>query len=223
MMRKKVVLFDFDGTIAATVQAGIDVFNEMAREQGFSEVTPDNIPMLREKGVRQAAQELGIPRLKIPMVVSRLRKGVQSRIAAIAPMPGMKQILLALKKSGCELGIVTSNSKRNVLAFLKNNQLEIFDYINAGSGVFYKARAIRHTVESNGLEDHEIIFVGDEIRDVVAARKNKITVIAVAWETNSKKGLEEAGADFVAGTPEELAALLADFSEMTSEEMEYSI
>lgn len=213
-MRKKVALFDFDGTIAESVQAGVDAFNVMAREFGFVEITPENISILREKSARQAAQELGIPRLKIPMVVSRLRKGVKERIATIAPMPGMKSIVLALKKSGCELGIVTSNSKRNVLAFLKNNHMEIFDYIHAGSGIFYKARAIKNTILNNNLEDHEIIFIGDEIRDVVAARKNNIPVIGVTWGTNSRKGLEEANADFVVDAPEELAALLADFAEM---------
>ena len=135
-MHKKVALFDFDGTIAASVKVGVAVFNEMAREYGFSEITPENIPALREKGARQVARELGIPRLKIPMVVRRLRKGLKKRIATVKPVAGIKPILFALKKNGCELGIVTSNSKANVLTFLKKNKLEIFDYIRAGTRNF---------------------------------------------------------------------------------------
>jgi len=215
-MRKKVALFDFDGTIAASVQAGVSVFNEMARKHGFLEITPEKIPALREKGARQAARELRIPRLKIPMVVRRLRKGVKNQISMIAPVEGVKPILVALKKNGCELGIVTSNSKANVRAFLRNNKLEIFDYINAGSGIFYKAAAIGKTVARHRLKGHEIIFVGDEIRDVIAARKNKMTIVAVTWGANSRKGLEKENADFIVDTVEELAAILMDFCEMSA-------
>jgi phosphoglycolate phosphatase len=213
-MRKKVALFDFDGTIAASIHTGVEIFNEMAREQGFLEITPEKIPALREKGAREAARELGIPHLKIPMVVRRLRKGLKTHIATVAPVAGIKPILVALKKNGCELGIVTSNSKANVRAFLRNNKLEIFDYIRTSSGIFYKAAAIRRTVARHRLTSHEIIFVGDEIRDVIAARKNKMTVVAVTWGANSKKGLEKENADFIVDTAEELAAILLDFCEM---------
>lgn len=213
-MRKKVALFDFDGTIAASVGVGVTIFNKMAREHGFLEITPEKISALREKGARQAARELEIPRLKIPMVVRRLRKGLKMHIATVALVAGIKPILIALKKNGCELGIVTSNSKVNVRAFLKKNKLEIFDYIRAGSGVFYKAGAIRRTVARHRLKGYETIYVGDEIRDVIAARKNKMTVIAVTWGTNSRKGLEGENADFVVDTADELAALLMDFCEM---------
>ena len=213
-MRKKVALFDFDGTIASSMYIGVAIFNKMAREHGFSEITPEKIPALREKGARQVARELGIPRLKIPMVVRRLRKGLKARIATVPPVAGIKPILVALKKNGCELGIVTSNSKVNVRAFLRKNKLEIFDYIRAGSGVFYKAGAIRRTVARHRLKGHETIYIGDEIRDVIAARKNNMTVIAVTWGTNSRKGLERENADFIVDTADELAAILADFCEM---------
>lgn len=213
-MPKKLVLFDFDGTIAASVRAGVTIYNKIAREYGFSEITADKIPALREKGARQVAKELGIPKLKIPMIASRLRKGLKLRIAKVKPMPGVKSILLSLKKRGCELGIVTSNSKTNVRTFLKKNKLEIFDYIHAGTKIFHKATAIKKTVSHYHLKDREMIFVGDEIRDVIAARKNKMTVIAVTWGTNSRKGLERENADFVVDAPDELAAILSDFCEM---------
>lgn len=213
-MRKKLVLFDFDGTIAASVRAGVTIYNKIAREYGFLEITPENIPALREKGARQVAKELCVPKLKIPMIATRLHKGLKLRIAKVKPVPGMKAVLLSLKKRGCELGIVTSNSKTNVRVFLKKNKLEIFDYIRAGVKTFHKASAIRKTVSHYHLKDREMIFVGDEIRDVLAAKKNKMTVIGVTWGINSRKGLEKENADFVVDTADELAAILSDFCEM---------
>ena len=213
-MHKKLALFDFDGTIAASVGVGVSIFNKMAREHGFSEITPEKVPMLRESGARQVARELGIPHMKIPMVVRRLRKELKEHINTVPPVAGIKPILIALKKNGCELGIVTSNSKANVKAFLKKNKLEFFDYIRAGSGVFYKASAIRKTIAHHRLDGHEPIFIGDEIRDVIAAKKNNMTVIAVTWGTNSRSGLEKENADFIVDTIEELGTILLDFCEV---------
>jgi phosphoglycolate phosphatase len=211
-MHKKVVLFDFDGTIAATVDAGIIIFNQLAQKYGFGEITPENIPDLRGKGVRYLIKELHVPRLRVPMIVNRLRKGVKSQIAAVGMIADIKPILVKLKENGCEIGIVTSNIEENVLAFLENNDLELFDHVHAGSGIFYKAGAIRKTIKRNNLKGCDIIFVGDEIRDVVAAKRNKLRTIGVTWGLNSRKGLEEAGADFVVDNIEELSKILTAFS-----------
>ena len=210
----KVVLFDFDGTIAATIEAGVEIFNTIAREHGFVEITKENIPALRAKGAREAAHELHIPSLMLPIVVNKIRNGIKSRIPELAIVSGIKEAIVSLKKNGWELGIVTSNSKENILAFLKHNDFEIFDYINAGSSIFYKASAIRKIISENNLSDRKIVFVGDEIRDVIAAKKNNITAIGVTWGINSRAGFEKENADFIVDTVEELTKILSDFCEV---------
>jgi len=209
---KKVILFDFDGTIAPTIAVGVSVFNELAREHGFLEITPKNAVDLRKKGPWQVMQALHIPKMKVPLVVARLRKGVQLKIGALAVGEDMRKVLLTLKQKGYGLGIVTSSSKANVLEFLKKNQLEIFDYIEAGSGLFFKARAIKKVIARHHLQKTDIAFVGDEIRDVAAARKNNITAVAVVWGANSREGLASEHPDFIADTPPALATILSRVS-----------
>lgn len=213
-MSKKVVFFDFDGTIAETIYAGVFIYNNIAREYGFHEITEDMIPTLREKSPHQIVKELGIPHFKIPVVAKRLKKEIREIILTINPIPGISDVILFLKKRGCKIGIITSNSKSNVNMFLKKNKINIFDFINANSGIFYKASAIRKTISRYELEDYEKIFIGDEIRDVLAAKKNKVTVIGVTWGANSKLGLENNNADFVVDTIEELKSILSDFCDM---------
>lgn len=203
----KAILFDFDGTIADTVDAGIAAFNALARERGFVEITPENASELRMKSPRGAMKALAVPLLRVPLVLRTLRSGVQLALPGLQPVAGMRAAILALRDRGYQLGIVTSNSEENVRAFLANNQLEVFDFIQAGTGLFNKARKIKRLAAREGLKKDETVFVGDEIRDITAARRNGMAAVAVTWGINSREGLVAAGADYIVDTAEELVSL----------------
>ncbi len=205
---KKTILFDFDGTIADSVSAGVSAFNDLARRYGFMEITSENAGELRANGPRAAIRALDVPLLKVPLVLRALRNGVRLALPTLPPAEGVRSAILSLKERGFRLGIVTSNSEENVRVFLENNQMEIFDFIQAGTGLFNKGTKIKKLIAREGLKKDEIVFVGDEIRDIEAARKNNLTAIAVTWGLNSREGLEAARPDFVVGTAVELVALL---------------
>jgi phosphoglycolate phosphatase len=204
----KTILFDFDGTIANTIPAGVLAFNELARKYGFTELTTENGEMLRGKGARAAMKALSVPIYRVPTVLRGLRNGIHLALPGVRTIDGMHAVLMALKEKGYQLGIVTSNSAENVRQFLKDNQLEYFDYLRAGAGLFGKARAIKRLVTREKLKKHELVFIGDEIRDIEAAKKNEMVAIGVTWGINSRAGLESANADFVVDTAAELAKLL---------------
>jgi phosphoglycolate phosphatase-like HAD superfamily hydrolase len=206
---KKAIFFDFDGTIADTAETGVSIFNAMAREYGFFEITEANRAVLRDKGPREVMRILEIPAYRVPTVVRGLRNGIREVIPTLRVMDGMAEALTELKRRGYFLGIVTSNLKRNVRQFLRHNHIDFFDYIRAGSGVFRKTYAIRMALFVNNLEKSEVMFVGDEIRDVEAARKVEVTVAAVTWGINSRQGLLGANPDFVVDSAEELLKLLS--------------
>lgn len=92
-------------------------------------------------------------------------------------------------------------------AFLSNNQADFFDFIQAGTGIFNKASKIKKLAAREKLKKDETVFIGDEIRDIEAARKSGLVAIAVTWGLNSREGLIAAGADYIADTAAELEAL----------------
>ncbi len=208
-VNKKAIFFDFDGTIADTAGTGVSIFNAMAREYGFLEITSDNEATLRDKSPREVMWELKIPVYRASTVVRGLRNGIREAIPTIKVVDGMAEMLVELKRRGYFLGVVTSNSKRNVNQFFRHNRIDFFDYIRAGSGIFRKTYAIRMALLINDLRKSEVAFVGDEIRDVEAARKVGVTVVAVTWGLNSRQGLAGANPDFLVDTAEELSNLLA--------------
>lgn len=211
-MNKKAILFDFDGTIADTVGSGVAAFNAIAEEHGFLPITPENQGTLRDKGPREVMKALGIPAYKVPIVVRGLRSGIREAIPTLRVLDGMAVALKELRQRGYFLGIITSNSKRNVKRFLRANQLDFFDYIRAGSGIFRKTYAIRVALLLNGLKKDDVAFIGDEIRDIEAARKVGIAAVAVTWGINSKEGLLRANPDFIVNTADDLIRLFSQGS-----------
>lgn len=203
----KTILFDFDGTLADTVGAGVSAFNQLAQRYGFVEITADNAEALRAKGPRAAMKALAVPVLRVPTVLRFLRSDLRSALPTLGFTDGMRAIVLALKEKGYQLGIVTSNSEENVRAFLASNDAEVFDFIQAGTGLFNKSIKIKRLIVREGLKKDEIVFVGDEIRDIEAARKTGMTSVAVTWGLNSREGLVAAEPDFMVDTAEELIGL----------------
>jgi phosphoglycolate phosphatase len=208
-MDKKTLLFDFDGTIAATVEPGVVIFNQLADRYGFGRITPENTDYLRSKGPRAAMKELSIPTLRAPLVLRKLRKGIKHELPNLKPVLTMGSVLTELKRRGYRLGIVTSNSEENVRGFLSKNGIDFFDVIQAGSSLFRKAAAMKKAMNGNQIEKSDVVFVGDEIRDMEAARKNHIHAIAVTWGTNSREGLAETNPDVIIDNPEELLKMFS--------------
>jgi len=53
---------------------------------------------------------------------------------------GIKETIEEMIKKGIVVGILTSNSQKNVEEFLKNNNLDGFKFIFTGSSIFGKAK-----------------------------------------------------------------------------------
>jgi HAD superfamily hydrolase (TIGR01509 family) len=122
--------------------------------------------------------------------------------------PGIKEVLLELKKRGFQLGIITSNSRENVLASLAKNGLQdTFTFIYSGS-TFGKHKVINKWLRIENINPQEVVYVGDEIRDIDAAKKTGIKVIAVAWGFNSQEALAAQNPNFLIERPQELIEII---------------
>ena len=207
-MTPKAILFDFDGTIADTVKAGVVIFNNLAHKYGFREITEENKDMLRAKGPREVMKELNISMLRVPTVLRALRSGIKDELPTLSAYDGIRSVTLTLKEKGYQLGIVTSNSDENVRSFLKHNDMECFDWLQTGAGIFSKATAIKKLIVRENLQNYQLAFVGDEIRDAEAAKKNGILAVSVTWGLNSHAGLLRANPGHIVDNADELLNLL---------------
>jgi phosphoglycolate phosphatase len=204
----KLLLFDFDGTIADTLRNGLEILNEMAAEFGYRPLLGDDVEVARNMTTRQLIRYLGISTTRLPMISLRGVKLLHSRIHQIHPIPGIPELLYQLRDEKIPMGILTSNSEENVCAFLQRHHLEVFSFIRSSSRLFGKAHEIRAILRNNKLSAKEVIFIGDETRDVEAAHRTKVPIVAVGWGYNSRKVLEAQKPQATIEHPKELLKLL---------------
>ncbi len=204
----RVLVFDFDGTIADTFWQGLEILNKMAPEFGFRPLTEADLPKARDMTTRQLMRFLGIPSRKLPTIGRRGVKELRARIGEVQPLSGMPEVLRALHARGLRLGIVTSNSEENVGIFLRNHDLEIFDFVRSSSRLLGKAREIRQAMKQQGFGVAETLYVGDETRDIEACKRAGLHCVAVTWGYNSGKVLGAQSPHAMVDRPEELLELI---------------
>ena len=209
-MTNKVIVFDFDGTIADTYQAIVDITNDLSSEFGYQPIDEEELLLLKNLSSKEIVKRAEISLFKIPFLVKRVQKELGGQIADLSPIKGIESVLLELKQRNYVLGIVTSNVRENVTLFLQKNNLEyLFDFIYSGTNIFGKHRIINELVRKRKLNKTDVIYVGDETRDIRSARKSGINVIAVGWGFNSQEILAEYKPDFLAVKPTELLEAIA--------------
>ncbi|MBL1209444.1 HAD hydrolase-like protein [Geminocystis sp. GBBB08] len=207
-MIEKVLIFDFDGTLADSRLTLVKIANELADEFGYEKVTEDEMIRLSKLSSKDIFLQSPIPAYKIPFLLRRVKKELNQHIANLKPFSGIKEALINLKKQGFTHGIVTSNLENNVLDFLKNNELECyFDFIYSANTLFGKNKVINKLIKKHQLLIDTIFYVGDETRDIEAAQKSKIKVIAVTWGFNSADVLAEYNPDFLIDKPQQLSEI----------------
>ena len=207
-MQNPVLIFDFDGTIADTFHAIVNISNRLADEFQFNKLTPDAAEKMKDNTLKETIRQLNVPFLKIPVIVGRAKDELLKEIAQIEPVPGLTEILLKFKELEIKMGILTSNSAQNVANFLKNHNLDLFAFVNTSSKIWSKNHNLQKMIESYDLKIDDVIYIGDEARDIDAARKLGIRVAAVTWGYNSAKALSAHKPDFLITRPEELLSLL---------------
>ena len=210
----KVIIFDFDGTLADTIDILLSITNRLSAELGFKSATKEQIAQLRNLTSWQLLKYSGISIFKFPLLIRRLKAELRSEIPNIQLFAGIKEVLLELKKLGFQLGIITSNSRENVLASLETNGVQdTFTFIYSGS-TFGKHKVINSWLKTEHINPKQVVYVGDEIRDIEAARKTGIKVIAVAWGFNSQEALAANNPDFLIKRPQELIEIMSNLWEV---------
>jgi phosphoglycolate phosphatase len=206
----KVIIFDFDGTLADTIDILLSITNRLSAEFGFKSATKEELAQLSNLTSWQILRYSGISIFKFPLLIRKLKAELRCEIPNIQLFPGIKEVLLELKKLGFQLGIITSNSRENVLASLEKNGLQgTFTFIYSGS-IFGKHKVIEKWLKKEHINPEEVIYVGDETRDIDAAKKTGIKIIAVSWGFNSQEALAAQNPDFLIGRPQELIEIMSN-------------
>jgi len=204
-MSVKVIIFDFDGTLADTFDAVVRISNRLANEFGYKPAAPADVAKIRSLSSREIIKQSGVSLFKIPFLLKRLKADLHYEIPQLSPVVGIQEALIKLNHKGNRLGILTSNSEENVRLFLNKHEMAgLFSFIDSETKLFSKHKVLRKFLQKNFLTSEEVIYVGDETRDIEAARKINMKAIAVSWGFNSKEALAAQNPEFLIHKPNEL-------------------
>jgi phosphoglycolate phosphatase len=203
-----VLLFDFDGTIADTLEPAMAIGKRIADEFGIRQLTNEEIVHFRNSTLRQTVRELKIPLHKIPSMVLRIRQEIHENLAAMRPITGIEAVLKKIRPQCERIGIVTANSEENVRWFLRKYDLDFFDFGAYSSAIFGKVSKLRGLIHKHHLDREQILYFGDTIGDIEACRRAGIMVAAVTWGYNTKEALMAANPDYLVTTPEAILEII---------------
>ncbi len=180
-MRYKLVIFDFDGTLADSFPWFLSVFNEVADRFGFRRITDDEVEDVRGLGSRQILKHFDVPLWKLPMIARHMRKLIASDAHEIFLFEGVDRMLRELAARNVQLAIVSSNSEATIRRILGPDNAARIAYYECGASLFGKPALIRRVLKRSGVPREAALYVGDEVRDIEAAKAERVAAGAVSW------------------------------------------
>ncbi len=203
-MTYKCIIFDFDGTLADSENAMVEIYNKLALKYGYKTITSSDVENFKSMPITSILSNLQIPYKKMFPLLKEGQKIFLTYSNYIKPYEEeLKEILETLKNNTTHMGIISSNSKVNIKNFLKNHNIEFMDFI-ISSPLFSKEFKIQKILKKYKLNPSEVLYIGDEARDIVSSKKAKIKTCGVSWGYNTTEMLNKEEPDYLINTLSEL-------------------
>lgn len=200
----RLAILDFDGTLADSWPWLLGALDDTAARFGLARITSAEAEALRGKDSRAALRTLGVPAWKLPRIGAHLR-----RLAAEAPPPplfaGIPDMLRRLAAAGVTLAIASSNSAAQIRRALGPELEALIAHFAVEASLFGKAARFRRILRASAIPASHAIAIGDEVRDIEAARAAGIAAGAVGWGYAWPSLLERHAPDVLFATPDAIA------------------
>lgn len=202
------VIFDFDGTLSDSGEWFLSIIDDLAERFRFRRIDRDEIESLRRRPTREVIKHLGIPSWKLPIIARHVQARFGRSAADIQLFDGVCAMLKTLSDAGGRMILCSSNGEANVRAVLGREDAARFEAYFCGSGLFGKARKFRRAIKASGVAARDILAIGDETRDVNAAREVGLVAGVVLWGYANPETLLAMKPDVAFATPAEIVAYL---------------
>lgn len=201
---KKIVILDFDGTIADTRPVILNTFHRTLDAMNLPQHSDDEI-----------AATIGLPLLKAFPTLEPMNKEMAAVCTATyrrifedvnaeigVPMfPHVADTLKQMHDKGCILTIATSRGYKSAAEFIRNFHLDdIITFIIAAEDVKHAkpdAEPVEKTLKHYELKPEDAVVIGDTHFDILMGRNAGCATIGVTYGNGSRESLVEAGADYV--------------------------
>lgn len=205
------IIFDFDGVLADTLNDLVQFGQDVCDELGINHVVnKDDLSNLESMSFASFGRACEIPEHLVDEFVQKCLKRFAEKKSPPAIFNGLSHIIrhFAIHNT---IAIITTNSSQNVNAFLSEHGLD--GYVHAVYGVDIpgsKAQkiSIARNQFSAGAMRESVFMVGDSLSDIMAAKEASATSIAVTWGHQSLERLLRGDPDYVVRFPQDLIEVI---------------
>ena len=204
-MRYKLVIFDYDGTLADTRGPIVAAKQETMLALGLpvldEEACASTIGLTAEMAFRETYPDL--PDETIRKCVDLYRTNFAKLMETAVPplFPGVTDVLKRIAASGMTLSIASSRQDRMLIELLKKQDLyRFFPYILGGNDtprLKPHPDAVIRTVTDLHVRPEEALVVGDMPYDILMGSRAGAATCGVTYGNASREKLLEAGADHI--------------------------
>jgi phosphoglycolate phosphatase len=197
------VIFDFDGTIADSFSVFTETLEEVIKRP--TPLTAEEIEELRGLSTREVITKLGVKKWQLPMIAINGRRGVTQKMGSVDVFEGISEAINELTAADYKLFIFSSSSQEAIRALLgRCSLLDSFGDIYSGSSITGKAKGLRRLMKKERLTASECVYVGDETRDIEAAKQLGLKSAAVEWGYSTPESLQTYEPDVLIAHPADL-------------------
>lgn len=205
-MSSRVLMFDFDGVIADSLDAYYPVFAASCQDLGFTgpasvEAFLDVFDTNAVKGLLRA----GVPFYKLKQLGQTLAPRVAELNRSVAPFPGMAALVTALARHS-PVYVVTSNVTAATESFLADHGIAGLQGVIGADREASKVKKIRRIRKRH--PQAEPWYIGDTRGDILEGRAARAITVAVTWGWHDRARLEIGAPDHLVDSVPALAALL---------------
>ncbi len=204
----KHIIFDFDGTLADSTAVFASAWNTLAQKYKFKGIELKEIDTLKKLSISERSKLFDFPMYKLPMILPQFYKLYRQSLNEVHLFEGMKEVLLEIDKRGYKILIISSNSKDNILEFLKMNGIHCVADVLCSNRIFGKDKVMKKFLKESNVSSSEVVYIGDEQRDIVACKKAGVPIIWVEWGYDASEVIQNEEPEYKVSTPEEILEII---------------
>lgn len=212
----RTVIFDLDGTLLNTITDMAEAGNKVCRDRGWPEHTVEEYTAMVGHGMTNLVTRFSPEEFRgAEQVEETLAQYMEyygkHNMEKTAPYPGIQELLQKLKASGMQLAVYSNKADAFSGVMVEHYFPGVFDLVRGkvdGVPVKPDPEGIRAVMETLRADPESSLFVGDSSVDVRTGHNGGMKVCGVTWGFRSRASLEEAGADALADTADELAKVI---------------
>ncbi len=166
-------LFDWDGTIARTLEVWLEIVRAMFAEYGINDLTDDKL--VESLGaLKPVALEIGVGADKIDKFMTDTEKASHVNVPQAELYEGVLEVLETLKTRKKKLALITTGWRSTIMQVLElHNLMDMFDIVVTGNDVTHHKpdpEGINRALEHLAVDRSKAVMIGDSTNDLLAAK-----------------------------------------------------